>query len=313
MSQGGGILNLGDLAKPATVLIEKISEAIGGIFRPYQIRRIAHAEAHAEKIKAVSQIEITELQRRAMFRFFTEEAKKQQNIESITEKALPELSDAASPEKVEDDWIVNFFDKCRLISDEEMQALWARVLAGEANSPGRFSKRTISLLSSLDKSDAELFKDLCSFGWVIGDVVPLVYDVNNKIYNDAGVYFLNLKHLDQIGLVSFADITGYQRTRLPERVTVFYYGQPAQITFPAVTTLYQGPVKGEKRQENSLQTGCVLLSKVGQELAQVCGSAPRPGFRDFVIAKWKAMGLQVDDLAENPEAEPSPQRPATEA
>jgi len=138
MSQGGGIINLGDLTKPATVLVEKISEAVGGIFRPWQMRRVAQAEAHAEKVKAVSQIEITELQRRAMYRFFTEEAKKQQNIESITEKALPELNDAASPEKVEDDWIVNFFDKCRLISDEEMQAIWARVLAGEENSKGRY-------------------------------------------------------------------------------------------------------------------------------------------------------------------------------
>jgi hypothetical protein len=82
MPTGGSIVNLGDLTKPATVLIEKISEAIGGIFRPSQIRRIADAEAQAEKIKAISQIEITDLQRRAMYRFFSEEAKKQQNIES---------------------------------------------------------------------------------------------------------------------------------------------------------------------------------------------------------------------------------------
>jgi hypothetical protein len=49
---------------------------------------------------------------------------------------LPELTEAATPEKLEDDWITNFFDKCRLISDEEMQTLWSKVLAGEANAPG---------------------------------------------------------------------------------------------------------------------------------------------------------------------------------
>jgi hypothetical protein len=69
MPTGGSIVNLGDLTKPATVLVEKISEAIGGIFRPSQIRRIADAEAQAEKIEAISQIEITDLQRRAMYRF----------------------------------------------------------------------------------------------------------------------------------------------------------------------------------------------------------------------------------------------------
>jgi hypothetical protein len=52
MGNSNSIINLGDLAKPATVLVEKISDAIGGIFKPYQIRRIAQAEGEAEKIRA---------------------------------------------------------------------------------------------------------------------------------------------------------------------------------------------------------------------------------------------------------------------
>lgn len=70
-----------------------------------------------------------------MSRLFAEEAKKQANIEAITLKALPDVKPEAKTEGVEDDWIANFFDKCRLISDEQMQSLWARILAGEANSP----------------------------------------------------------------------------------------------------------------------------------------------------------------------------------
>ncbi len=31
------LAKLGDLTKPATVLIEKISDAVGGVFKPYQI------------------------------------------------------------------------------------------------------------------------------------------------------------------------------------------------------------------------------------------------------------------------------------
>lgn len=41
------IAKLGDLTKPATVLIEKISEAVGGVFKPYQIVRVAKAQAEA--------------------------------------------------------------------------------------------------------------------------------------------------------------------------------------------------------------------------------------------------------------------------
>jgi len=101
--------NLGPLSRPATVLIEKISDAVGGIFKPYQIVRVAKAEAEAERVKAESQIQITDLQRRAFHRFLAEECKKQKNIEDITQRALPRLEEKSQPAKMENDWITNFF------------------------------------------------------------------------------------------------------------------------------------------------------------------------------------------------------------
>lgn len=272
------IINLGDLSKPATVLIEKISDAIGGIFKPYQIRRIAKAEAEAEKIRALADIEIKELQQRALVRFVAEETKKQANIESITAKAINGLKADAKPEDIEDDWIANFFDKCRLISDNEMQELWARILSGEANSPGTYSKRTVNFLHSLDKADAQLFTVLCSYGWLIGDIVPLIYDVQAEIYKRNGINFNSLKHLDEIGLVSFNNLTGYRRIGLPERITVFYYGTPINIQF-------------KNKENNDLNVGKVLLSKVGQELAPIVGSKPLPEFLEYTLKKWSDMGL----------------------
>ncbi|MDO8682256.1 MAG: DUF2806 domain-containing protein, partial [Armatimonadota bacterium] len=154
MPEPNSIIILGELSKPATVLIEKIAGAVGGIFEPCQIVRVAKAEAEAEIIKAETQIKITDLQRRALNRFVAEEAKKQDNMEQITQKAISQLANSSTPQNIEDDWIINFFDKCRIVSDEEMQSLWAKVLAGEANAPGTYSKRTVNLLSSLDTNDA---------------------------------------------------------------------------------------------------------------------------------------------------------------
>src|SRR5271169_5455329 len=124
------LANLGELTKPASVLIEKISDAVGGVFKPYQIVRVAKAEAEAERIQAEARIQITDLHRRAMHRFLEEEAKKQSNIEAVTQKALPLLDKNSCPQNVEDDWITNFFDKSRIISDEGMQQLWSKLLAG---------------------------------------------------------------------------------------------------------------------------------------------------------------------------------------
>lgn len=269
------LIEFGRLSKPATVLIEKISNAVGGIFKPYQMVRIAKAEAETERIRAESQIQVTDLHRRAMHRFFEEEAKKQSNIEAITQESLPMLQDRSTPENVEDDWITNFFDKCRIVSDQDMQRLWSKVLAGEANSPGSFSKRTVNLLADLDKSDAELFTSLCGYGWVVGSIVPLIFNADDEIYNRHGIHFSSLIHLESIGLVQFNSLAGFNRTKLPKRFAVSYYGRVVELTLP-------------QDSENELDLGKVLLTHAGHDLASVCGSSPVKGFFDFVYDRWAA-------------------------
>ena len=272
------LAKLGDLTRPATVLIEKISDAVGGVFKPYQIVRVAKAEAEAERIQAESQIQLNDIHRRALHRFFEEEAKRQSNIEDITQKALPLLKEESSPQNVEDDWITNFFDKCRIVSDEDMQRLWSRVLAGEANTPGAFSKRTVNLLADLDMVDAELFMSLCGFCWMIGDLVPLVYDVQDEVYNRHGIDFSALNHLETLGFIQFDSTAGFKAVKLLKKVTVFYYDRPVEITFP-------------KDAENALQLGEVVLTRAGHELAPVCGSNPVDGFFDFVYDRWAGESL----------------------
>lgn len=283
MNDPPALVNLGELSRPATALIEKISDAIGGIFRPYQIRRVAEAEAQADLVEAKAQIEITELQRRAMRRLFVEEAQKQSNIESITEKAFPALVEQARPQDMEDDWITNFFDKCRLISDAQMQQLWSRVLAGEANSPGRYSKRTVNALASLDKADAELFGRLCAFGWnVEGEIVPLVYNVRDPIYTARGVTFASLLHLDAIGLLSFNDLSGFKMAVSSQILTLSYQGESVYIEF-------------EQSVGNAISVGKVFLSVIGRELASLSGASPDPEVRSYIIGKWRSLGLTVTE------------------
>jgi hypothetical protein len=277
MADGNSLINVGELAKPATVLIEKISDAVGAVFQPYQIRRIAQAESDAEKIRALAKIEMTELQQRAVSRFLSEETRKQENIEAITAKSLGELRADAEPEKMDDDWVANLFDKCKLVSNEEMQSLWSKLLSGEANKPGTYSKRTVDFVATLDKRDADLFTRLCSFGWFIGEVVPLVYDVEDAVYESKDISFRELKHLDAIGLVTFDSLAGYIHTELSQNIQIHYYGTPVCLTFAS-------------EQNNQLRIGKVLLTKIGQELAPICGSKRDDRFLDYVIGKWHNFG-----------------------
>ena len=90
------LINLGDLSKPMDTLIKKVSDAVGGVFAPRQIVRIANAKAQASpRLKPRRIFKLPDLQRRAMYRVVEEEGRRQKNIEDITAKALPLLTEGA--------------------------------------------------------------------------------------------------------------------------------------------------------------------------------------------------------------------------
>jgi len=280
------------LGEPARTLVEKISEAISGIARPWQIRRVARAKADeitilaqaeiaAEVIRAAGQMEITEVQRRAMARFFVEEGMRQENIETITRKALPNVNKDAKPEEMENDWIVHFFDRSRLTSDEDMQVLWARVLAGQANAPGGYSKRTVDILATMEKADAVLFTKLCGFAIRIDGTYPLVYDTHHELYASQGITFDNLAHLEALGVIRFDHLAGFVRRGLGHEGYVDYFGTPLWIGF-------------EKPENNELDVGKVLLTPPGRQLATVCSPEPVDGFANYLREKWKRLGYRVE-------------------
>src|SRR5437868_3657083 len=117
------IANIGDLAKPIDTLISKIADATGAVFQPWQTKRVAKAEAEAETIKALEQLNRDGIVRRTAERLFAEEIKKQENAESIIGKALPSIADDSKPQDIENDWLLNFFEHAKLVSDDEMQEL----------------------------------------------------------------------------------------------------------------------------------------------------------------------------------------------
>ena len=275
---GPSLVNVGELTKPATVLIKKISNAVGTLWEPKQIRRVAQAKADAAMTLARSGIEIGEVQRRAAQRFVEEETRNQQNMESIGTKAIPNLNPEAPTEDVEDDWITNFFDKCRTVSDDDMQDLWSRILAGEANSPGSFSRKTVNLVADLDKSSAELFVSLCRFGWRIGDGFwPLVLDFNEQIYKQHGIDLFSLGQLDSIGLVQIGDL-GFVATNQPGETVATYCNRSVSLKF-------------RNEAGNELKVGHVLLTPPGAQLSGIVEPKPIEGFFEFVYDRWERESL----------------------
>lgn len=266
----------GDFGASATKLVERISDAIGGIAKPWQIKRVANAEAQAEIIKAEAQIKITELERRAIQRLIREEAQKQENIEAITLKSLPLLDVNSDPSRIEDDWIVHFFDRCRSISDGEMQQIWAQLLSSESKSAGSVSKRTVDILASLDKIDAELFSKLALFSIDTDNSLIAIYDKNHNIYVDQGLGFQGLTHLMDIGLISFDYLSGFVTQQKSGTVSIDYRGKVVGLTLIAP--------------EFNLEIGNVRLTQVGHQLLRSIEPVMHPDFLEYLISVWTQKG-----------------------
>ncbi|MDP9942141.1 DUF2806 domain-containing protein [Ectopseudomonas alcaliphila] len=284
--------SLGDLSKPATTLIEKISSAMGKIYEPIHIRRIAKAEADASKIRLLSDIEINDIQQRALERFIHEEARKQSNIESITNKALPLLNTNATPQAIETDWITYFFDHCRNVSDVEMQSIWSNLLSMEANEPGTYSKRAISLISTLDKADANLFTSICSFSVSTEDDpnyhIPLILNFEDAIYQKNDISFFKLTNLESIGLLRF-DPSNNFTLQVPSNEDYFYYDN-TKITITA-------PPDAKK----SIDIGCIMLTSVGQQLSRICGARPDTDFLEYIQSYYRTKRYYISTEPTPPE------------
>lgn len=280
MSDGKGIINidLSGLSDAASKLIEKVSDGIGGAFAPRQVIRMANAHAEADLIAAYSQIEISELQRRALSRLAAEEARKQKNIEQITGEAIPLLEGTSHPDKIDEDWIASFFEKSRIVSDQEMQSLWARLLASEANLPGSMSRRAINLLADLDKEDAEKFSALCNFGWSFGRLVPLIFGYKDEAAVRNGLTYEALVHLESLGLIRLASVGDFQLDYSKKTtLAVVYFDRALMLQIEA----------------KPLNVGKVLLTPTGAQLARIARTTALDCVYDYVADHFESKGFAV--------------------
>ena len=289
----GNPLDLLGMAKPVSTFIEKCSDAVGGLAKPWQEKRVrraeaegdadaaiirAQGEAEAELIRAQSSIQLSDLQREAMHRLFVEEERYQSSMKIILLEADEQVDkEAFVAEEMDDDWIVNFFQNARIVSDDEMQTLWARILAGEANEPSSFSRKTVNIMADLGKRDAQLFKALADFVWEIdGRSVIVDIDVTDEFYTKRDINFESMSTLTELGLIarmipgfdsSARMIRGHEPV-LPvsdQKAIASYGTQTLELCF-------------DKLSGNYLWVGSWKFTQVGVELLSICSKEPIEGF-----------------------------------
>ncbi|MDD3094568.1 MAG: DUF2806 domain-containing protein [Clostridia bacterium] len=305
------IKDLTGLSEPLKKLIEVVSQGIGAISKPYLIRKTADAKAY--EIKVISQairdnqqdlkqigfndeklslmsLDTDSLQKelsiedRTQQRIDFKEQKRQNNIESITQKAAENLESetTVSDEPVDEDWTTRFFNYAEDISNDEMQILWGRILAGEIKKPKSYSLRTLDILRNLSKDEAQVFMKFASLSIKSGGVSFILNFKNEKVLEEK--YKLNFNDrllLEELGFITANDLQfKIGKTDNASRQVVFIIGNICVIQN-----------KLENKSEQQLQV--LVFTKIGQELLSLVNVRPELDYIQLLASKLNRLNGTV--------------------
>ena len=134
-------MSIEDAVEQVALAVRSGIEFFHRLVNPYIMRKEADARLYAAK----RDMEIEQL--------------KFENYDSTMRRMPDMLHESCEIHKdLNMTWFLNFHDIVERISDDDIQNLFAAIMAGELESPGRCSVRTMRIIADLSRDEAELFK-----------------------------------------------------------------------------------------------------------------------------------------------------------
>lgn len=265
------IIDLKDLSAPLTKLVEVVASGIGTLYAPIGTVKQARADVAAKIIRTEGDEKVASLENRATARLEYREALRQMNVEAIVVTAAEQMPPSVSSAEVEKDWTLQFFDAAQDVCDKDMQILWAKILAGEVSQPGSYARRTIQFLRTMNKEEADGFTQFCGFCFRTGTWPTLLEEslTCNVMKETLGTTDW-LRHFVSIGLLS-SNTSLFHASSLTGMI-IHYFDE---------SYTFDGPPKPpSNRGIARLELHAIMrdFSQIGQELAQIAGAHPVPGF-----------------------------------
>ena len=213
------------------------------------------------------------------------------NARAVLEAAADELGDKEVDDHEPDpDWTARLFDIVQDVSSEDLQKIYAKILAGEVESAGRTSLRTLDVLRNMTKRDAEMFRDVCCFvlgeGWIFFDT-SFTKDIDALQYS-------NVLDLQEFGLVTLQTNLG----------TYLYLESKRYGFLPYLNRDIRLWIEGDEKAPDVLGVPSVVLTTAGRELFQVVEGTPKweylQAFAKFLESKncrlkYLGGGVQLPD------------------
>lgn len=288
------IENIEPIAKCGTAA----GEVFGKLFPGVAARSIDNA-ASASVHNAMSDIddvlswaekaEIPDEIRNTVLNLVFEKRGSDQRISECFKYAAPQIEENADVENLDQEWLDYWRMHAEKARNEDVQAIWGAILAGEVNNAGAISKRTMSILADMEKRDAETLVTLCSYcigGKMINGEehppMPLLINLGEKFAMDPG----DIARLNGLGVIDFALGAGFEMLQGDKC-------QPGSLFQIGETTFI---VIGNGEAEFLYPR--YRFTEHGLQLASYCKLGNGKGFRDGLVQHWKSLGFRVGIVRE---------------
>lgn len=188
--------------------------------------------------------------------------RKEVNLSKIVLYAEEEIINepkTPSDETVSDDWLFRWKDFASKVSDDQMQKLWAKILAGEIRSPGSSSYRLMDFIDKLNRDEVNDIVKVFSLTATNNNLIVRGVESDVEFLNNNGLQKSFFSKMSELGIVSQGS-TGVVNVMTKLNLVEF---NPFQISYNGFVVSIKNTAKVK---EGNIMVMYYTLTELGREL-----------------------------------------------
>ena len=194
----------GDVLKPISflviLLLNKVEKATGWIFSTTTAKK----EGYKNIIEEISKRDdINPIDRTVIISNFRKIKREHKNKTQIVDKAISLLEKGDNPEKLDNDWVLRFFEFCKAVSNEDLQYVWAKILANECKENSNNSFKLLNTISEISNNEINLIRKIlkeCNYGIRNFEAIGIIF-IKNEYLEDIDIKYDEIIKLEDFGIM----------------------------------------------------------------------------------------------------------------
>lgn len=183
-----------------------------------------------------------------------------------------------SEQPVDPDWFTRWRELSQDVTSEDLQRVWARVLAGEVKAPGSYSLRLLDFMKNLSRDEAGAIEKVGSY--VVSDFIFM----DDDFFNGVGINFSDWLYLEELGVVDHVN----QISGLMKLVSLEPGGVTGYLCHKKVII-----IKNEGASKVEHKVSVINVTRLGRKLFSLGSFAARDDYLCLMAKSILKSGLSV--------------------